>query len=112
MAVYVDEAIWQRRGRRFCHLVADSPEELAEFAARLGLRRAWLQTKPGRPWKDHYDLPSWARDEAVRLGAVELGMREMGAHLARHRAAHRQEVAGAAGTKARWPSQPQGPGAT
>jgi Protein of unknown function (DUF4031) len=101
MAVYVDEAVWQRRGRRFCHLVADSPEELEDFAARLGLRRAWLQTKPGRPWKDHYDLPAWARAEAVRLGALELTMREMGAHLATRRAAHRQEVGETAGTKGR-----------
>jgi hypothetical protein len=101
MAVYVDEPVWQRRGRRFCHLVADSPEELAEFAARLGLRRAWLQAKPGRPWKDHYDLPAWARAEAVRLGAVELTMHEMGAHLARCRAAHRQELARRAGTQQR-----------
>jgi Protein of unknown function (DUF4031) len=106
MAVYVDEAVWHRRGRRFCHLVADSPEELAQFAARLGLRRAWLQTKPGRPWKDHYDLPAWARAEAVRLGALELTMREMGAHLARRRAAHRQELAGGTGTQQRW-SSPQ-----
>lgn len=92
MAVYVDEAVWQRRGRAWCHLVADSSEELEEFAARLGLRRAWLQSKPGRPWKDHYDLPGWARSEAVRLGARELTMREMGAHLARRRAAFREEV--------------------
>jgi Protein of unknown function (DUF4031) len=101
MAVYVDEPVWQRRGRRFCHLVADSPEELAEFAARLGLRRGWLQTKPGQPWKDHYDLPAWARAEAVRLGAFELTMREMGAHLARCRATHRQEPARRAGTQQR-----------
>jgi hypothetical protein len=93
MAVYVDEAVWQRRGRRFCHLVADSPEELAAFAARLGLRRAWLQSRPDRPWKDHYDLPVWARTEAIRQGARELSMREMGAHLARRRAAHREELA-------------------
>ncbi len=102
MAVYVDEAVWEHRGRRWCHLVADSPEELAEFAARLGLRRAWLQTKPGRPWKDHYDLPGWARAEAIRLGALELTMREMGAQLARRRAAHRQELADGGGTKERW----------
>ena len=106
MAVYVDEAVWQGRGRRWCHLVADSPEELEEFAARLGLRRAWLQTKPGRPWKDHYDLPAWARAEAVRLGAHELTMREMGAHLARRRAAYRQEVRAEAGTPERWPPLP------
>ena len=102
MAVYVDEAVWQRRGRRFCHLVADSSEELAAFAARLGLRRAWLQTKPGRPWKDHYDLPAWARAEAIRLGARELTTRELGAHLARRRAAHREELARGAGNHGRW----------
>jgi hypothetical protein len=101
MTVYVDDPVWQRRGRRFCHLVADSAEELEQFGARLGLRRAWLQTTPGRPWKDHYDLPAWARDEAIRLGALELTMREMGAHLARRRAAHRQELARAAGTQQR-----------
>jgi hypothetical protein len=102
MAVYVDEAVWQRRGRRWCHLVADLPEELAEFAARMGLRRAWLQTKAGRPWKDHYDLPGWARVEAIRLGALELSMREMGAHLARRRAAFREEVAAGTGTQEQW----------
>lgn len=107
MAVYVDEAVWQRRGRAWCHLVADSSEELEEFAARLGLRRAWLQSKPGRPWKDHYDLPGWARAEAVRLGARELTMREMGAHLARRRAAFREEVRAGDGTPERWQPPPQ-----
>ena len=82
----MDEAIWSWRGRRWCHLVADSPDELEQFARGLGLRPAWLQTKPGRPWHDHYDLPDWARAEAVVLGAVELTTREMGRHLARRRA--------------------------
>jgi Protein of unknown function (DUF4031) len=112
MAVYVDEAVWQRRGRAWCHLVADSSEELEEFAARLGLRRAWLQTKPGRPWRDHYDLPGWARAEAVRLGARELTMREMGAHLARRRAAFRKELGAGAGTTGRWQRRPQRSSAT
>ena len=89
MAIYVDEPIWRSRGRRWCHLVADSTDELEGFARRLGLREAWLQEKPGRPWHDHYDLPEWARAEAVALGAVELTTREMGAHLARRRRAER-----------------------
>jgi len=72
VAVYVDPAIWPWRGRLWCHLRADSPDELLRFAARLGLPRQWLQTRPGQPWKDHYDLPSDLRFQAVALGAVEI----------------------------------------
>ena len=43
MAVYVDseEILWH--GKLWCHLVADSLDELHTFAARLGLRRSWFQ---------------------------------------------------------------------
>lgn len=72
MAVYVDPAIWPWRERLWCHLRADDLDELFAFAAKLGLPRAWLQTKPGRPWKDHYDLPEPMRFQAVALGAIEI----------------------------------------
>jgi Protein of unknown function (DUF4031) len=85
MPVYVDEPIWAWRGRRWCHLTADSTGELHEFAARLGLRKAWFQSKPGRPWHDHYDIPGDARELAVGLGAVSLTTREMGTRQARRR---------------------------
>ena len=78
MAVYVDEAIWEWRGRRWCHLTADGTEELHRFAAELGLRRRWFQSKPGRPWHDHYDLPEEVRAYALDQGAVALSTREMG----------------------------------
>jgi hypothetical protein len=89
LAVYVDEPVWEWRGRRWCHLLADDEEELHAFAARLGLRRAWFQTTPGRPWKDHYDLPEAVRLRAVELGATELTFREAARALARRRAAAR-----------------------
>jgi len=89
MGVYVDEPIYQRYGMRWCHLTADSGEELHAFAARLGLRRSRFQTKPGRPWVDHYDLTEETRREAVALGAVEVTIKEMGAQLARKRNAAR-----------------------
>ena len=85
MAVYVDEPIWEWRGRRWCHLTADSPEELHELAARLGLRRRWFQSKPGQPWHDHYDLPEDVRDQAVACGARPLTIQEMGRRQARLR---------------------------
>ncbi len=77
MTVYVDEAIWKWRGRRWCHLVADDIAELHEFANRLGLLRQWFQSKPGRPWRDHYDLPDEARVQALAMGAKPLTTREM-----------------------------------
>jgi hypothetical protein len=83
--VYVDEAIFERWGRRWCHLTADTPEELHAFAAGLGLGRARLQSKPDRPWADHYDLTEEKRREAVARGAVEITLKEAGRQLARKR---------------------------
>jgi hypothetical protein len=73
VSVYVDHAFAQGewgRWRGGGHLQADTLAELHEFAGRLGLRREWFQSKPGRPDKDHYDLTEAARERAVRLGAV------------------------------------------
>ena len=55
----------------WCHMATDgSFEELHEFAARLGLRRAWFQ-------RDHYDLPAHGRAAAVALGAEEVATGEL-----------------------------------
>lgn len=66
MAVYVDNAQVEWRGRRWCHLVADSTHELHEFAIRLGLRRAWFQRTASYP---HYDVTAEVRLRALELGA-------------------------------------------
>jgi uncharacterized protein DUF4031 len=62
--VYVDDARIRWRGRRWSHLVADTPEELHGAARRLGLRRQWAQEK-GRTL--HYDLPDELRELAIEL---------------------------------------------
>jgi len=55
----------------WCHMTTDgSFDELHEFAARLGLRRAWFQ-------RDHYDLPPHGRAAAVALGAEQVTTREL-----------------------------------
>lgn len=55
----------------WCHMATDgSFEELHEFAARLGLRRAWFQ-------RDHYDLPAHGRAAAVALGAEPVPTAEL-----------------------------------
>jgi hypothetical protein len=96
VAVYVDEPIWPWRGRRWCHLTADSEPELHEFAARLGLVRQWFQSKPGRPWHDHYDLPAEVRAQAIACGALPLSSREMARRQAKRRREARTPAAAGA----------------
>jgi hypothetical protein len=89
MTVYVDDAripASVRNGSRthtstWCHLTADTQEELHAFAAQLGLKRSYFQ--PGKPiggkpspfW--HYDVTAGKRVQAVALGAVEVPAREL-----------------------------------
>jgi hypothetical protein len=69
--ILVDPAVWRARGRVWSHLVSDeSFEELHAFAQELGL--------PSRAFhRDHYDLPSELRDDALALGAAEVSSREL-----------------------------------
>jgi hypothetical protein len=102
MAVYVDDAFvhgdwgkWTGGG----HLQADTLDELHAFAESLGLKRPWFQSRPGRPWNDHYDLTRSKRALALRLGAIAEDALASGrrtaarvraqAEAAGHRGAHR-----------------------
>ena len=69
MAVYVDDAIWPWHGRNWCHLLADDVAELHRFARELGLHRSSYQGPP-KTSTPHYDLTSWERARAVKLGAT------------------------------------------
>lgn len=46
-----------------------SRQELHEFAAHIGLKRAWFQE---HPWVPHYDLTPSKRKLAVLHGAKEV----------------------------------------
>ncbi|MCB1387183.1 MAG: DUF4031 domain-containing protein [Nitratireductor sp.] len=76
MAVYVDAAIWHWKGRKWCHLMADSEAELHRFAWRLGLHRSSYQGPP-RTRTAHYDITGFERDRAIRLGALAVGRGEI-----------------------------------
>lgn len=89
MPVYVDDAVWPWRGRLWCHLMADTDDELHAFAERLGLQRVWLQHKPARPWLDHFDLPDYGREKAIILGAIPVSRAELVAVIRAKRAAAR-----------------------
>ena len=96
MATYVDATYsYPNAGLRFtefCHLLADTRAELHSMADALGVPRQIFQD---HPWRWHYDLPAHLRADAVRLGARELTMHEVGALLAARRAAVRSGQAGA-----------------
>lgn len=93
MGVYVDRLQdygWHRGPS--CHLIADSVEELIEFAESMGLRREWFQAKS----TPHFDLTADARKIAVAHGAIELTNRDLVAKIRelRKRKKLREAVAG------------------
>lgn len=67
--VYLDDANIAWRGKRWCHLYADSLAALLDFGDRIGLKREWLQnpTGDGLP---HYDVTGQMLDRAVAEGAI------------------------------------------
>ena len=74
MAVYVDNVRVKWRGRLWCHLVADSLDELHKTARQLGLQRKWFQHSASYP---HYDITIETRQIALSKGAIEGSRREI-----------------------------------
>lgn len=73
MTVYVDPLRdWGWRYGASCHMIADSVEELKEFAVSIGMKENWFQDKR----VPHFDLTAKRRVDAVKNGAVELETRD------------------------------------
>jgi len=70
----------------WCHLTADTEEELHKFAEHIGLRREWFQsrcrTKCSREGEKcphwHYDVVYSRRISALASGAKSVTLRELG----------------------------------
>ena len=78
MAVYVDKLCdYGWRHGPSCHLIADSVDELINFAISMGMRREWYQPKSS----PHFDLTADGRALAIEKGAIELDNRELVAKL-------------------------------
>lgn len=79
MAVYVDKIreypremiknLARHNGSKWCHMWADSLEELHEIAKCIGMKRSWFQDKKRLK---HYDLVPSKRALAIKYGAVEM----------------------------------------
>jgi hypothetical protein len=90
-------------GKESCHLVTDGPlDELHAFAARIGMKHAWLHDAKDLP---HYDLTPKRRAAALAAGAQEIDRRGvvglMRANRARAaaRLAEQQRAPGARGSE-------------
>lgn len=73
MSVYIDKLKWQpHMGIKWCHLFANTLEELHKAATRIGLKREWFQSHP----YPHYDLVTSKRMLAIQNGALETTTKE------------------------------------
>lgn len=73
-----------RAGPWWCHMIADTLDELHAFAECLGFRRAWFQSGS----IPHYDVGTTGKRElAIKLGAIECDRHVFVAHVQRLRAA-------------------------
>ena len=71
----VPNARWRWNESAHLFVAVGTPlEVLHKFAARIGLRRAWFQSRPGS--LPHYDLTANRRLRAVLLGAREVTREE------------------------------------
>jgi hypothetical protein len=58
------------------HLVADTMEELHEFADQIGLKRCWYHNKRGKN-HPHYDIWGSKLKEALNKGAKVISSKEL-----------------------------------
>jgi Protein of unknown function (DUF4031) len=84
MPVYIDQAIWEWRGLKWAHLLADDTDELHRFAARLGIHRTSYQGPP-KTSIPHYDLTGFERRRAIAWGAIACSRDEIVAVVRRLR---------------------------
>lgn len=84
MTVYVDDMRAPYGCLILCHMLADTDDELHAMARAIGVARRWWQS-PECAAGSHYDICLAKRAAAVRLGAVEITMRQAAAMNARRR---------------------------
>jgi len=66
--------VGKRHGHKWCHMWADSLDELIKFALSIGMKREWLQNEFGK--FPHFDLVPTRRIRALKKGAQELSLKE------------------------------------
>lgn len=73
--IYVDTAVYKKKNgrKKYCHLTADSIQEMHEFCQNLGIGKHFYHKGANHP---HYDLNEVNRIKAIEAGAVEVSSKE------------------------------------
>ena len=67
MAIYVDFVRIEFKGHRWCHMLADTLQELHEFAALIDVDARLFHRHASYP---HYDITVQMRETALAQGAI------------------------------------------
>ncbi len=67
MAVYVDFVSIEFKGYKWCHMLADSLQEMHEFAALIEVDKRLFHRDASYP---HYDITLQMRERALQHGAI------------------------------------------
>ncbi|WP_201585958.1 DUF4031 domain-containing protein [Psychrobacter jeotgali] len=74
MAIYVDFMCIEFKGYRWCHMLADSLQELHEFAELIELDKRLFHRNASYP---HYDVTLQMREIAIEHGAIAADRRKI-----------------------------------
>lgn len=83
MTVYVSAPLATANQPAVCYLVADSESELHAAAALIKLPRKLWKAPP--QFDSHYPIPGTKHAEALKIGAVQVNLQQLGAMEIRHR---------------------------
>jgi hypothetical protein len=81
MSVYIDNMQAPYRGMLMNHMIADSTEELLDFADAIGVQRKWIQG--AGTYSEHFDVCNTKKAKAIRLGAIPISMMQLGRMFAK-----------------------------
>lgn len=74
MMIYIDNALISFDNQLWCHMMADSLDELHGFAAYLGISSNWFHKDARYP---HYDITIQTKENAICLGAMAVDRRQI-----------------------------------
>lgn len=74
MTIYVDSSKVYFKGKYWCHMMADSLDELHSFCQSNGIAKIWFHENASYP---HYDITTDIRNIVIRKGAVMVSRQEI-----------------------------------
>ena len=74
MAIYVDFMQIEFKGYKWCHMLADTLQELHDFAALIEVDKRLFHRNASYP---HYDVTVQMREIAIEYGAIPAGRKKI-----------------------------------